>query len=392
VTKFSTGSDAGIESGERSRPPTNLDGEDMWATRRPWGDDDDDDDDYEAPKVNIVVRRAPSLANTDYDERERGPPPSLPNDARSVTSSSTGTNVQDSKSNVSRGTAAGRQPPGNTRSSANVSSAASSASGDAPAGAQSPVPGQRESAWGTRSATGSRPTAPSVRDTQDDVDVASTQSRPAPGQRQPASKPRSTSSSTAASSVGSNRPTGSYASSVSQFSSTGQRAAERDSRGSTTLLNTASSAAGRHRPSRVARTSSSTSGRTAVSSESAPPDGGFPTFDDTEWGDTISAAQNRPKQKKGSDAGGNDEADEEKTNQSEHNTTGTGKTNQSEQNITGTGKKYRGWTKGRGGGKKFAAKRRGAPQPQSDTLSVALDIDLQPGGPGSAWGNGNEAW
>jgi hypothetical protein len=59
---------------------------------------------------------------------------------------------------------------------------------------------------------------------------------------------------------------------------------------------------------------------------------------------------------------------------------------QSEQNSSRTGKKYRGWTKGR------AAKRGGVPPPQFDTLTVALDIDLPPGGPGSTWGNGNEAW
>jgi hypothetical protein len=368
----------------------------MWATKQAWGDDQEDSDGYyyEAPRVNIVVRRAPSLASTDYDERERGPPPSLPDDARSVTTSSTtGTNIQDSKSNVSRGTAAGRHPPGNTRSSANVSSVTSSVSGDAPVGAQSPVPGQRKSAWGTRSTAASRPSAPSMRDTQDD-DVVSTQSRPPPpGQRQPGAKPRSPSASTVSSSAGSNRPTGHYAPSVSQSSHTsGQRAAERDSRSSTgtTLHNTASSAGGPRRPSSVARTSSSMSGRTAVSSESVPPEGGFPTFDDTAWGDTISAAQSRPK--KASDAGRNDDADEEKTSQSEQNTTGTEKTSEGDQNTTGSGKKFRGWTKGRGGRKKFAAKIRGAPPPQSDALEVAMGIDLQPAGPGSTWGNGAEAW
>jgi hypothetical protein len=346
MTNFSTGSDSGTQGGERS--PSPIDGEDMWATRRPWGDDDGgDDDDYEAPRVNIVVRRAPSLASTDY--------------ARSVTSSSTtGTNTRDNMSHVSRRTAASRQPPGNTGSSAKGSSAASSVSGDAPAGAQSPVPGQRKSAWGTRGAVGSRPTAPYVKDPQDDDDVASTQSRPAPGQRQPAGKPRSPSSSTAASSVGS-------ASSVSQASNTtSHRAGERDSPDSATLLDTASSAAGRDRPSSVARTSSSTSGWTAVSSEWVPAEGGFPSFDYTRWGDTISLAQ-RPKKsgKNGSNGGGSEEGHE------------------SEQNSSGTGKKYRARTKGRGGG---------GLQPQTDSLSVVLDIDLEPGGPGSAWGNGNEAW
>jgi len=186
---------------------------------------------------------------------------------------------------------------------------------------------------------------------------------------------------------------------VSQSSSTASRhAPEGDSRSSATLLDTASNAAGRRAPTSTTRSSTSTSARTAVSTESAPPEGGFPVFGDTKWGDPISAAQyERSKNKSGRSRAGKKGSDGENESSDVASEATNQSANQSEQNAAGAGagKKYRGWTKGRGGGKnKFAAKgkRGGAPKPQSDTLSVVLDVELPPGGPGSKWGEPNEEW
>jgi hypothetical protein len=219
------------------------------------------------------------------------------------------------------------------------------------------------------------------------------------GRRQPAGKLRSPSISTIPSSTGSECPTRSYVSSVSQSSSTtGQRAPKGDLRGSTTLLDPASNTAGRRAPTSTMRSSTSTSACTAVLTESAPPEGGFPVFGDTKWGDPITAAQyERSKKKSGRSRAGKKGSDGENESSDGVSEAANQSANQSEQNASGagSGKKDRGWTKGRGGGKnKFAAKvkRGGAPKPQSDSLSVVLDIELPPGGPGSQWGKANEEW
>jgi len=230
-------------------------------------------------------------------------------------------------------------------------------------------------------------------------EVARAQS-PLSGQRQPAGKSRSPSVGTAPSSASSERPTGGHAGTLSKSSSvTGERPPESDSRGSSTLNNTASSAhserptaadqsnsqspsvAGRHQP--ASRALSPTSGHTAVSSDSfVPAEGGFPTFGDTEWGDPITAAQYQRRKsarsgagKEGTD-GGSDDVEMEN------------KSNEGEQNTRPAEKKYRGWTKGRGG--KAKAKRGGAPQADDDSLSRMLN--LPPGGPSSSWGNPEAEW
>jgi hypothetical protein len=220
---------------------------------------------------------------------------------------------------------------------------------------------------------------------------------PLSGQRQPAGKSRSPSVGTAPSSASSERP---YAGTLSKSSSvSGERPPESDSRGSSTLNNTASSAhgerptaadgsisqspsvAGRRQPASRAR--SSTSGHTAVSSDSfVPAEGGFPTFGDTEWGDPIAAAQYQRRKSARSGAGkkGTDGASDDVETEN--------KSNEGEQDTRPAGKKYRGWTKGRGG--KAKAKRGGAPQADDDSLSRMLD--LPPGGPSSSWGDPEAEW
>ena len=379
-----------------------------WLRNRPPLDDDDD----EPPKVNLGVgHRTKSSSSTSYDEGRQGFSPSFPSDDGHSFKSGWTTSTNAKKDNVSRGTAAGRQPPGDARSVAGSvrSAALSSAWSDAPTGAHPSVPGQRKSGWGSRS--------PSISNEQAarDDEVATTGSSSS-AQRQRPSKPRSPSVHTATSSVVSERPTGAYAASVSQSSSgTGKRPPERDSRSSTTLQNTPPSTRGKRstgtdknsqtiaewcekasvscgstnarsvvssRPSTptegrsVARSSTST--RTATSSRSsAPTEGGFPTFDNTEWGDPITSSQHQRRQSR-SEKDAEIESDGSVVVETEK------QGNENSQNA-GSGKKYRVRMKKRGGKAKPTAKK--ADDPQEDTLSVALGVKLQPGGPGSSWGD-----
>ena len=121
---------------------------------------------------------------------------------------------------------------------------------------------------------------------------------------------------------------------------------------------------------------------------SAPTDGGFPTFDNTEWGDPIAASQDqrressrRSKSKKETEA----ESDDSAAIETEK------KASESAQN-SGSGKKYRGWNKNRGGKAKPTAKKADTPQPQEDSLSVVAGYKPEPGGPGSKWGDSNVEW
>jgi hypothetical protein len=68
----------------------------------------------------------------------------------------------------------------------------------------------------------------------------------------------------------------------------------------------------------------------------------------------------------------------------------TEKTGNENSQKGGSGKKYRVRTKRRGGKAKFTAKK--ADGPQEDTLSVALGVKLEAGGPGSSWGDANTEW
>jgi hypothetical protein len=235
----------------------------MWATRSHWGDDNNNNYNYGAPKVNIVCH-TPSVVSTDYNGRGQGPPPSLPVDnTHSVkTYLTTSTNLKDNRSNVSQSTNTNHQPP------RDVCSAASS--------------------WTL---------APSVSSEQAvrEDDITSAKS----GRCQPTGKLCSPSISTVPLSAGSECPTCSYVSSVSQSSSTTSRHAPKgDSHGSTTLLDPASNAAGQCVPMSTMCSSTSMSACTAVSTESAPPEGGFPVFGNTKWGVPITAAQYEHSKKK----------------------------------------------------------------------------------------------
>ena len=397
--------------------------EDWSGNGPPLGDDDDD----ELPKVNSGPgHRTPSVSSTSYDERRQGLSPSFTDDD-GHSFNSAWTISTNAKKNVSRGTAARRQPPDARSVAASVRSAApSSAWSDAPRGAQSSVPGQRKSGWDTSSAASWRPAAQSIRNEQAarGVEVASISS----AQRQRSGKPRSPSVHTTASSVISGRPTGNYAASVSQSSSaTGNRPPERDSRSSTTLQNTPPSTRGKRstwsdqsskaqsiaewcqmtsvaRSSTGARTPvssrsptpteersvarSSTSARTAISSRSSTPsEGGFPTFDNTKWGDPITASQDRPRPR-GSSRRSNSKKEEGET----ENDGSVAVETEASENVqnAGSGKKYRGWTKKRGGNAKPTAKK--ADTPPEDSVSVMMGVKLPPGGPGSSWGDAKVEW
>jgi len=400
--------------------------EDWSGDRPPLGDDDDD----EHPKVNLGPgHRTPSVSSTSYDEQRQGLSPSFTDDDGHSFNSAWTTSTNAKKNNVSRGTAAGRQPPDARSVAASVRSAApSSAWSDAPMGAQSSVPGQRKAGWDTSSAASSRRTTPSTRNEQAarGDEVASISS----AQIQRSGKSRSPSVHTTTSSVISGRPTGNYAASVSQSqssSATGKRQPERDSRSSTTLQNTPPSTRGKRsngsdqsskaqsiaewcQTTSVARSStgartpissrsptptegrsvarSSTSARTAVSSRSsAPSEGGFPTFDNTEWGDPITASQDRPRE---SSRRSNSKKKEGETENDVSMTVETeNKASESAQNA-GSGKKYRGWTKKRGGKARPTAKK--ADTPPEDSVSVMMGVKLPPGGPGSSWGDAKVEW
>ena len=389
----------------------------------------DDDDDHEAPKVNLGPgRRTASVSSTCYDEGRQGLSPSFADDddAHSFNSAwTTSTNAK--KNNVSRGTAASRQPPDARSVAASVRSAASSSAwSGTPISAQSSVSGQRKSGWDTRSAASSRSTALSIRNEQARGDeVASVSS----AQRQRSGKPQSPSVHTATSSVISGRPTGNYAASVSQSSSAAsKRAPERDSGSSPTLQNTPPSTRGKRstgsdqsskaqsiadwcQKTSVARSStgartpvssrsatptdgrsvarSSTSARTAVSSRSsAPTEGGFPTFENTEWGDPITASQDRPRP---SSRRSNSKKKKEGETESAVSMSAETETKASESaHNAGSGKKYRGSAKRRGGKARLIAKK--ADTPQEDSVSVMLDVKLPPGGPGSTFGDPEVEW
>jgi hypothetical protein len=128
---------------------------------------------------------------------------------------------------------------------------------------------------------------------------------------------------------------------------------------------------------------SSTSARTAASSiSSAPTEGGFPTFDNTEWGDPITSSQYQRRYRSKSEKDAEIESDDSVVETEK-------KGIESSQNAR-PGKKYRVRAKRRGGKVGSSAKK--ADNPQEDTLSVALGVKIAPGGPGSSWGDANTEW
>ena len=104
-------------------------------------------------------------------------------------------------------------------------------------------------------------------------------------------------------------------------------------------------------------------------------------------GDPITASQYRHRTSKGRSNSKKKEGEPE-SNASVSADAET-KTNGSVQNA-GSGKKYRGRTKKSGVKAKISAKKGDAPQ--EDSLSVDMSVEIQPGGPGSSWGDPNAEW
>jgi hypothetical protein len=129
---------------------------------------------------------------------------------------------------------------------------------------------------------------------------------------------------------------------------------------------------------------STASAGTAVSSaNSSVPEGGFPTYADTVWGDPIAAGQHEASlsKRKSKNKGGEGDKGASTDNVETERTGGSA-----------NGKRNQGLSKRRGGKAKFATAAKKNAEIQEDSLSVALGVELAPGGPGSSWGDPSVEW